>query len=89
MRWMYGARYSDLGPYRAIRRSALEALRMVDTNYGWTIEMQIKAHRRGLRIREIPTAYRQRRAGQSKISGSLRGTILAGSKIIWTILKYN
>lgn len=89
LRLLHGARYSDLGPYRAIRRTALEALHMEDTNYGWTIEMQIKAHRQRLRILEIPTAYRKRRAGQSKVSGTVRGTILAGSKIIWTILKYS
>ncbi len=88
MRLLIGARYSDLGPYRAIRRSALDVLGMKDTNYGWTIEMQIKAHKKGLRIREVPTAYRKRTAGESKISGTLRGTILAGSKIIWTIMKY-
>lgn len=89
MRWLHGARYSDLGPYRAIRRSCLEALRMQDRNYGWTIEMQLKAHKQKLRILEIPTSYRKRTAGESKISGTLRGTILAGSKIIWTILKYS
>jgi len=88
MRLLHGARYSDLGPYRAIRRTALAALQMQDTNYGWTIEMQIKAHRHGLRIQEFPTAYGKRRGGQSKISGTLRGTINAGGKIIWTILKY-
>jgi hypothetical protein len=89
LRLLAGARYTDLGPYRALRRAALESLHMQDTDYGWTIEMQIKAHRQGLRIREIPTAYRKRRAGESKVSGTLRGTLMAGTKILWTILKYS
>jgi hypothetical protein len=60
---------------------------MRDTNFGWTIEMQIKAHRQGLRVLEVPVAARKRRYGKSKISGTVRGTLLAGSKILWTILK--
>jgi glycosyltransferase involved in cell wall biosynthesis len=88
MRLLYGARYTDLGPFRAIRRDALGKLGMRDTNYGWTIEMQIKAHRAGLRIREIPVRYRKRAAGRSKVSGSLRGSLLAGAKILWTIVRY-
>jgi glycosyltransferase involved in cell wall biosynthesis len=88
MRLFFGARYSDLGPFRAIRRSALDSLRMRDTNFGWTIEMQIKAHRHGLRTVEIPVRYRRRAAGQSKVSGNLRGSILAGAKILWTIARY-
>ena len=87
MRLLYGARYTDLGPFRAIRREALQKLGMRDTNFGWTIEMQIRAHQRGLRVREIPVRYRRRRAGESKVSGSLRGSLLAGAKILWTILK--
>ena len=62
---------------------------MSDKNYGWTIEMQIKAARQKLRVKEIPVNYRRRRGGQSKISGTLRGTISAGVKIIWTILRYS
>lgn len=89
LRLFHGARYTDLGPFRAIRRHALERLRMRDTNYGWTIEMQIKAARQNLRVREIPVSYRRRRAGQSKISGTIRGTFSAGMKIIWTILRYS
>jgi glycosyltransferase involved in cell wall biosynthesis len=89
LRLFHGARYTDLGPFRAIRRDALEQLRMRDTNYGWTIEMQIKAARHKLRVREIPVNYRRRRAGQSKISGTLRGTFSAGAKIIWTIFRYS
>jgi len=85
----HGARYTDLGPFRAIRRDALERLCMCDINYGWTIEMQIKAARHKLRVKEIPVSYRRRRAGQSKISGTLRGTFSAGTKILWTILRYS
>lgn len=87
MRLFYGVKFDDLGPFRVIRRDAIEGLGMRDTNYGWTIEMQIRAHRRGLRVLEIPVRYRKRRAGASKVSGSLRGSIGAGVKIIWTILK--
>jgi glycosyltransferase involved in cell wall biosynthesis len=88
MRLLFGARYTDLGPFRVIRRKALERLRMQDTNFGWTIEMQIKAHRTGLKIVEIPVNYRRRIAGESKISGNFVGTVRAGLKILWTIAKY-
>ena len=88
MRLLFGARYTDLGPFRVIRREALERLQMKDTNYGWTIEMQIKAHRAGLRVRELPVNYRKRIAGESKISGNLVGTLRAGWKILWVIAKY-
>jgi glycosyltransferase involved in cell wall biosynthesis len=89
LRALHGARYSDLGPFRAIRREALDRLGMRDTSFGWTVEMQIKAARHGLRVQEIPVHYRKRRAGQSKISGTLRGTISAGAKITWTIFRYS
>ena len=85
---LFGRRYTDLGPFRAIRRSALERLAMRDTNFGWTIEMQVKAVQRGLRIVEAPVAYRNRRAGQSKISGSVIGSAAAGAKILWTVAKH-
>ena len=85
---LYNARYTDLGPFRAIRREALLRLAMRDTNFGWTIEMQIKAHQLGLRVLEVPVRHRRRRGGESKISGSLPGSLLAGLKIIWTILRY-
>jgi glycosyltransferase involved in cell wall biosynthesis len=88
MKVFFGARYTDLGPFRVIRREALEQLQMQDTNFGWTIEMQIKAHRAGLRVLEIPVNYRKRIAGESKISGNLVGTVRAGWKILWTIAKY-
>ena len=85
---LYGYRYTDLGPFRAIRRSALDSLGMRDTNFGWTIEMQVKAVQRGLRVTEAPVAYRKRREGKSKISGSLLGSAAAGAKILWTVAKY-
>jgi len=88
MRVLFGTRYTDLGPFRAIRHDALERLGMRDTNYGWTIEMQIKAHRAGMRVVEVPVRYKKRRGGQSKISGTVSGTLGAGVKIIWTILRY-
>jgi glycosyltransferase involved in cell wall biosynthesis len=87
--WLFfGARYTDLGPFRVIRREALNRLQMRDTNFGWTIEMQIKAHRAGLRVLELPVNYRKRIAGESKISGSFVGTFRAGWKILWTIAKH-
>jgi glycosyltransferase involved in cell wall biosynthesis len=79
--------YTDLGPFRAISREALARLGMRDASFGWTVEMQIKALRAGLRVREVPVSYR-RRIGQSKISGTLKGTLFAGTKIMFTILKY-
>jgi glycosyltransferase involved in cell wall biosynthesis len=87
MRLLFHARYTDLGPFRAIRRDALDRLAMSDTGYGWTIEMQIKAVRAGLKVLEVPVPYR-RRVGKSKISGTVGGTIQAGSKIICTIFRY-
>ena len=87
MRLLLGRRYTDLGPFRAIRRSSLEALDMRDRDYGWTIEMQIKAVRRGLRIQEVPVTYRRRRAGSSKVSGNLWGSLAAGCKILWTVAR--
>jgi hypothetical protein len=87
MRWMYGARFSDLGPFRAISWSKLLALGMVDQNFGWTIEMQIKAHQAKLRYLEVPVTYRKR-IGVSKVSGTVKGMIGAGYKIIFTIFKY-
>ena len=87
MRLLFGVRYTDLGPFRAIDYAALCALGMADRNFGWTVEMQIKAARAGLRIAEIPAPYR-RRIGQSKISGTLGGTLKAGAKILYTIARY-
>jgi glycosyltransferase involved in cell wall biosynthesis len=82
----FGVRYTDLGPFRAIRRDALARLEMHDRAFGWTVEMQAKAARLGLRIYEVPVSYR-RRIGRSKISGTLSGTIRAGWAIVTTILR--
>lgn len=87
LRLRYGGTHTDLGPFRAIRADALARLNMVDTNYGWTVEMQVKAARLGLRVAEVPVRYR-RRLGTSKISGTVRGTLGAGYKILWTIFNY-
>jgi hypothetical protein len=87
MRLLWGHRYTDLGPFRAIRREALQRLAMEDRDFGWTVEMQIKALVCGLRITEVPVSYR-RRTGVSKITGTLSGTIRAGWKILWTIFRY-
>jgi len=86
MRRRFGVRYTDLGPFRAIRRTALERLHMTDRAFGWTVEMQAKAAVRGLRIVEVPVRYRPR-IGRSKISGTLRGTVCAGWAIVTTILR--
>ncbi len=83
---LWRARYSDLGPFRAIRRSALQSLELRDRNFGWTVEMQIKAVRRGLRIQEVSTSYRHR-IGHSKISGTFSGAVGAGAKILFVILR--
>jgi glycosyltransferase involved in cell wall biosynthesis len=87
LRLLYGVRFTDLGPFRAIRYDKLLRLGMKDQDYGWTVEMQLKAAKQGLRCREIPVRYRKR-IGVSKISGTLKGTILAGHKIITTIFKH-
>ncbi len=87
MRLLFNAQYTDLGPFRAIGYRQLCELEMADTNFGWTVEMQIKAVKAGLRIQELPVRYRKR-IGTSKISGTVRGTISAGSKILFTIAKY-
>lgn len=87
MRLLWRVRYTDLGPFRAIRYDALRWLGMADRDFGWTIEMQIKAAQRGLRVREVPVPYR-RRVGRSKISGTVWGSVRAGAKILYTIAKY-
>ena len=87
LRWLYKANFTDLGPFRAIRYDALMKLDMQDKTYGWTVEMQAKAARKGLRSTEVPVRYRKR-IGTSKISGTVRGTLNAGYKILWTIFKY-
>ena len=87
IRWLYGVTYSDLGPFRAIKYDKLLALGMVDTTYGWTVEMQVKAAKQNFAFKEIPVSYRKR-IGKSKIAGTVRGTIGAGYKILTTIGKY-
>lgn len=86
IRLLYRFRYSDLGPLRAIRSRSLQQLRMRETGFGWTVEMQVKALQRGLRVLEIPVSYLPR-IGRSKISGDLRASLLAGAKIIGTIVR--
>lgn len=82
LRVLFGARHSDLGPFRAIRVDALRHLAMRDRDYGWTVEMQLKARVGGLRVVEVPVRYRARAAGQSKVSGTLVGSVRAGWKIL-------
>jgi glycosyltransferase involved in cell wall biosynthesis len=87
LRFLYGVRYTDMCPFRAIRRSALERLSMKEETYGWNLEMQMKAARTGLRILEIPVNHRRRIGGESKVSGTLRGTFVAGARIVATLLR--
>lgn len=87
IRLFFGYKFTDLGPFRAIRYKSLQAIGMRDKNFGWTVEMQIKAVQKGLRIREVPVRYRMR-IGVSKITGTVSGTLKAGTKIIYTIFKY-
>ncbi len=82
----YGHSYTDLGPFRAIRAQPLKSLGMQDRDFGWTVEMQVKALQRGLKVVEIPVSYRKR-IGTSKVSGTVSGSIKAGFKILWTIGK--
>jgi glycosyltransferase involved in cell wall biosynthesis len=87
LRLLYGVRYTDLGPFRAIRWETLVTLGMQDRNYGWTVEMQIKAARSRVAYREIPVSYRQR-IGVSKVSGTVGGAVGAGAKILWLLGRY-
>ena len=87
LRVLYKVTFTDLGPFRAIRYDSLILLDMQDKTYGWTVEMQLKAAKMGLRCLEVPVSYRKR-IGFSKISGTVKGTIMAGVKIISTIFKY-
>jgi glycosyltransferase involved in cell wall biosynthesis len=87
IRRFWGVRYTDLGPFRAVRREALERLRMSDPDMGWTVQMQVEAARKGLSAIEIPVPCGRRRAGSSKISGSLVGSWRAGRRILGTILR--
>jgi glycosyltransferase involved in cell wall biosynthesis len=87
MRLLYGVRYTDMCPFRAIRHDALERLGMREQTYGWNLEMQMKAARAKLRILEIPVNHRRRAGGESKVSGTLRGTFIAGTRIMATLLR--
>lgn len=87
MRIFYGIRFTDLGPFRAITVDGLEKLKMQDKTYGWTIEMQIRAAQQKLKCTEVPVNYKNR-IGKSKVSGTVKGTIMAGYKIIFAIIKY-
>ncbi len=86
IRVIYGYRFTDLGPFRAITYPALLSLNMEDPDFGWTVEMQVKAAKKGLACAEVPVDYK-RRIGVSKVSGTIKGTIMAGYKILWTIFK--
>jgi glycosyltransferase involved in cell wall biosynthesis len=87
LRLLYGVRYTDMCPFRAIRRDALAKLDMREETYGWNLEMQMKAGRAGVRILEIPVNHRRRAGGESKVSGTLRGTFVAGARIIATLVR--
>lgn len=87
MKWIYGHAFTDLGPFRAIRVDALRQLEMRDRDYGWTVEMQVKALKKRLRVVEIPVTYRRRKAGENKVSGNVIASIRAGLKILWTVLR--
>lgn len=83
---IYGYHFTDLGPFRAVKYDSLLKINMEDPDFGWTVEMQVKAAKLGMNCKEIAVNYRQR-IGVSKISGTIKGTILAGHKILWTIFK--
>lgn len=87
IRLRYGVRYTDMCPFRAIRRDALADLGMREATYGWNLEMQMRAARAGLRIMEVPVDHRRRAGGKSKVSGTLRGTLLAGTRILATFAR--
>lgn len=86
IQWIYKENFSDLGPFRAIRYSSLLQLNMQDKTYGWTVEMQVKAAKHKLRCTEVAVRYRKR-IGVSKVSGTLKGAVMAGYKILWTIFR--
>ncbi|HEY2801713.1 MAG TPA: glycosyltransferase family 2 protein [Chthoniobacterales bacterium] len=84
---LYGVRYTDMCPFRAIRREALDRLGMKEPTYGWNLEMQMRAARAGLRILEVPVNHRCRKGGESKVSGTLRGSLVAGARIFGTFFR--
>ena len=87
LKMLYGVSYTDMSPFRAIRREALDRLGMKEQTYGWNLEMQMRVARAGLRILEVPVDHRCRTGGESKVSGTLRGTFVAGTRIIATLLR--
>ncbi len=87
LRLLYGVRYTDMCPFRAIRRESLDSLGMREPTYGWNLEMQMRAARAGLRILELPVDHRCRTGGESKVSGTLRGTFVAGGRILATLFR--
>jgi hypothetical protein len=87
LRALYGVGYTDMCPFRAIRRDALARLPMREETYGWNLEMQMRAARARLRILEVPVEHRRRAGGESKVSGNLRGTIKAGTRILYTVAR--
>ena len=87
LKLLYGVSYTDMSPFRAIRREALERLGMKEQTYGWNLEMQMRVARAGVRILEVPVDHRCRAGGESKVSGTLRGTFVAGTRIIATLLR--
>jgi glycosyltransferase involved in cell wall biosynthesis len=87
LRILHGARYTDMGPFRAIRRSSLKQLNMTEMTYGWNLEMQAKAARQGLRIQEVAVDYRCRRGGLSKVSGNLGASLKTGVRILAVLLR--
>jgi hypothetical protein len=89
MRWLYGLAVTDLGPYRAIRAGLLRELAMREMTYGWPTEMTVKSARRGARVVEVPVSWANRRGGRSKVSGTVRGSVLAGVYILGVTLRYS
>jgi glycosyltransferase involved in cell wall biosynthesis len=87
MKVIYRSTFTDLGPFRAITKRAYDEIGMMDRNFGWTVEMQVKALKKKISYTEVPVSYR-RRKGVSKVSGTIKGSILAGYKIIYTIFRY-
>jgi glycosyltransferase involved in cell wall biosynthesis len=87
VRALYGVRYTDMCPFRAVRRDALARLALREETYGWNLEMQMEAAREGLRILEVPVDHRRRAGGESKVSGTLAGTLRAGARILYTFAR--
>ncbi len=87
LRLLYGVKYTDMSPFRAIQRGILDQLGMKERTYGWNLEMQMRVARAGFRVLEIPVNHRRRAGGESKVSGTLRGTFVAGTRIIATFLR--